>query len=165
MATLRKSLQRFAEDLQLFSGHLSEETQELQRNVEQKPIVGATHFRHCLEDIDARLNAVGEELQALESVSIDAISLEVLLVDRPQAFQGIILLDRLPNSILQELVGHCSAVYQANYLAIAELEQQLQQYGYRDVYAPLPPENPLDMLLLSASGELQQSCLILSLQR
>ena len=77
MASLRKSLQRFAEDLQLFSGQLSHETQELKRNVEHKPITGATNFRHCLEDINDRLSAVGDELQALESVSLDAISLEV----------------------------------------------------------------------------------------
>lgn len=77
MPSLRKSLQRFAEDLQLFSGQLSQETAELRRNVEQRPITGATNFRHCLEDISERLAAVGEELQALEAVSLDAISLEV----------------------------------------------------------------------------------------
>lgn len=77
MASLRKSLQRFAEDLQLFSGQLSQETQELKRNVDNRPITGATNFRHCLEDINERLGAVGDELQALEAVSVDAISLEV----------------------------------------------------------------------------------------
>jgi hypothetical protein len=79
MASLRKSLQRFAEDLQLFSSQLSQEAQELRRNVELKPITGATQFRHCLEDINDRLSVVGEELQALEAVSLDAISLEVRL--------------------------------------------------------------------------------------
>ncbi len=53
---------------------------------------------------------------------------------------------------MQELVGHCVALYQHNHAAIAQLEQRLQQYGYRDVYAPLPPENPLDMLMLRAQG-------------
>ena len=77
MTSLRKSLQRFAEDLQLFSSQLSQETQELKRNVELRPVTGATHFRHCLEDINDRLTALGEELQALEAVSLDAISLEV----------------------------------------------------------------------------------------
>ncbi len=55
--------------------------------------------------------------------------------------------------LVQELVGHCVALYQHNHEAIAQLEQRLQQYGYRDVYAPLPPENPLDMLMLRAPGE------------
>ena len=77
MASLRRSLQRFAEDLQLFSGQLAQETQELKRNVELKPITGATNYRHCLEDVNDRLAAVGEELAALEAVSLDAISLEV----------------------------------------------------------------------------------------
>lgn len=77
MAALRKSLQRFAEDLQLFSGQLAQETAELKRNVEHRPVIGATNFRHCLEDLNDRLGAVAEELQALEAVSLDAISLEV----------------------------------------------------------------------------------------
>ncbi|GAB4824009.1 hypothetical protein N2152v2_011055 [Parachlorella kessleri] len=132
MTSLRKSLQRFAEDLQLFSSQLSQETQELKRNVELRPVTGATHFRHCLEDINDRLTALGEELQALEGVSLDAISLE-------------------------ELVGHCVALYQNNHAAIAQLEQRLQQYGYRDLYAPLPPDNPLDMLMLRAPAAAQHA--------
>lgn len=39
---------------------------------------------------------------------------------------------------------------------IQQLEATLAQYGYRDLYAPLPPENPLDMLELTASGRGQQ---------
>lgn len=49
-------------------------------------------------------------------------------------------------------MGHCCALYAENHAAIAQLEQRLQQFGYRDVYAPLPPENPLDMLLVLRSG-------------
>lgn len=169
MASLRKSLQRFAEDLQLFSGQLSQETAELRRNVEQRPITGATNFRHCLEDISERLAAVGEELQALEAVSLDAISLEVPAKRGGLAGPGCATwlwthsgercshvashsthLPALAPLALQELVGHCVALYQVNHAAIAQLEQRLQQYGYRDLYSPLPPENPLDMLMLRA---------------
>lgn len=44
---------------------------------------------------------------------------------------------------------------------IQQLEATLAQYGYRDLYAPLPPENPLDMLELHAAGQAQrrQPCL------
>lgn len=49
-------------------------------------------------------------------------------------------------------MGHCAALYQQNHAAIAQLEMRLQQYGYRDLYAPLPPENPLDMLMLRSTG-------------
>ena len=45
-------------------------------------------------------------------------------------------------------MGHCTALYRANHAATAALEARLQSYGYREAYAPLPPDNPLDMLLL-----------------
>jgi hypothetical protein len=40
------------------------------------------------------------------------------------------------------------ALYCQNYQQIQELEATLAQYGYRELYAPLPPETPLDMLEL-----------------
>ena len=45
-------------------------------------------------------------------------------------------------------MGHCVALYQQNHRQIERLELQLQQFGYTDLFAPLPPENPLDMLEL-----------------
>lgn len=39
---------------------------------------------------------------------------------------------------------------------IQQLEATLAQYGYRDLYAPLPPENPLDMLELTRGQRHQQ---------
>lgn len=39
---------------------------------------------------------------------------------------------------------------------IQQLEATLAQYGYRDLYAPLPPEHPLDMLELTAGGRGQR---------
>lgn len=47
------------------------------RNVENQPVTGATYFRHCLEDLNERLVTTGEDLHALEAVSVDAISLKV----------------------------------------------------------------------------------------
>ena len=45
--------------------------------MENRPVTGATFYRHCLEDLNERLAGLGEELGALEMVSLDAISLEV----------------------------------------------------------------------------------------
>lgn len=47
------------------------------------------------------------------------------------------------------------ALYCRNYGQIQALEGALAQYGYRDLYAPLPPENPLDMLELAAGAGAQ----------
>lgn len=65
-----------------------------------------------------------------------------------------------PLGAAQELVGHSVALYRQNHQHIQQLEARLAQYGYRDLYAPLPPENPLDMLELAAappSGALQRA--------
>jgi hypothetical protein len=58
---------------------------------------------------------------------------------------------------VQELVGHSVALYRHNHHQIQQLETTLAQYGYRDLYAPLPPDNPLDMLELSAAGAARTS--------
>jgi hypothetical protein len=50
---------------------------------------------------------------------------------------------------LQELVGHSTALYCQNHQQIQQLETTLAQYGYRDLYSPLPPDNPLDMMELA----------------
>jgi hypothetical protein len=48
---------------------------------------------------------------------------------------------------LQELIGHCTAVYHANRTAALQLEQHLSQYGYqRPAAAVLEPENPDDFV-------------------
>jgi hypothetical protein len=49
---------------------------------------------------------------------------------------------------LQELIGHCTALYHANRTAALQLEQHLCQYGYqRPAGAVLEPENPDDFIL------------------
>lgn len=50
-------------------------------------------------------------------------------------------------------MGHSVALYCQNHRQIQELEAQLAQYGYRDLFAPLPPENPLDMLEVAGSQD------------
>ncbi|KAI7842302.1 hypothetical protein COHA_003942 [Chlorella ohadii] len=129
-AAIRKALRQFEDGLQTFCGQLATETAELRRNVENQPCTGA-YYRNVLEDLQQRADAVGQELQALSALSLDAVSME-------------------------ELVGHSVALYCQNYEQIQQLEATLAQYGYRDLYAPLPPEHPLDMLELTAGGRGQR---------
>lgn len=77
MASIRKSLAALSADLQLFAPQVSSEVTELRRNVEVCPVTGATLYRHCLEDLNDRLASLGEDVESLEAVSLDAISLEV----------------------------------------------------------------------------------------
>ena len=82
MSSHRRPLGQLSEDLQLFGSQITTEIQELKRNVEVRPVTGATLFRHCLEDLNERVNTLGEDVEALESVSLDAISLEVRIEDK-----------------------------------------------------------------------------------
>ena len=77
MTSIRKPLAQLSSDLQLFGSQITTEITELKRNAEVRPITGATLYRHCLEDLNERLTAISEDFEALESVSLDAISLEV----------------------------------------------------------------------------------------
>ena len=72
-----KPLRFLSNDLQLFGTQITTEINELKRNVEVRPVTGATLYRHCLEDLDTRLTSISEDVGALESVSLDAISLEL----------------------------------------------------------------------------------------
>ena len=77
MASIRKPLAALSADLQLFAPQIAGEVHELRRNVEVRPVTGATLYRHCLEDLDERVNYLGEDIEGLGAVSLDAISLEV----------------------------------------------------------------------------------------
>lgn len=96
---------------------------QLRRNVENQPCTGA-YYRNVLEDLQQRADAVGQELQALSALSLDAVSIEVRGWQLPPAVGGCrggaspplclspISLTCLP---LQELVGHSVALYCQNY--------------------------------------------------
>jgi hypothetical protein len=54
----------------------------------------------------------------------------------------------------QELIGHCSAVYDINRATVLALEQHLVQYGYqRPPNAVMQPENVQDCLQGDDDGE------------
>ena len=74
---VRRALRGLDDGLAVFTTQLATEAAELRRNVEQRPCTGATFYRNCLHDLAERLEAVGEELTALEAVSTEAVSLEV----------------------------------------------------------------------------------------
>lgn len=77
MTSIRKPLAQLSADLELFGSQITTEIAELKRNAEVRPVTGATLYRHCLEDLNERLVSLSEDTEALESVSLDAISLEV----------------------------------------------------------------------------------------
>ncbi len=76
-SAVRRSLKSFEEALALFTTSLASETAELRRNIDNQPTTGSTFYARILEDLTDRLEGVEQELQALEGVSLDAISLEV----------------------------------------------------------------------------------------
>ena len=76
-SSVRRSIRGLEEGLVVFTGQLAQETAELRRNVENQPKTGATYYRNILEDLHQRAEGVGEELQALAGVSVDAVSIEV----------------------------------------------------------------------------------------
>ncbi|DBA80691.1 TPA: hypothetical protein ACH3X1_007932 [Trebouxia sp. C0004] len=69
-----------------------------------------------------RAAATGQEISALEAVTIDAVSLE-------------------------ELVGHCLQLLQENHTRISSLEEYLQQYGYKPPDNLSVPVNPLELVM------------------
>lgn len=79
MTAISKSLAQLTADLQLFGPQITAEITELRRNAEVRPVTGATLFRNCLNDLNERLGGIGEDVAALEAVSLDAPSLEVSL--------------------------------------------------------------------------------------
>jgi hypothetical protein len=74
---IRTPLSQFSGELQVFASQLSSEAAELRKNVGNRPVTGATLYRRCLEDLEQRLSAISEDLQSLEAISLDAVSLEV----------------------------------------------------------------------------------------
>lgn len=76
-AATRKALRGLEDGLSVFTGQLAQEAAELRRNVENRPCTGPSFYRAILEDLGQRLEGLGEELAALEAVSVDTVSLEV----------------------------------------------------------------------------------------
>lgn len=77
MTSVKSAVSQLTADMELFSSQISGEIDELKRNVQPRPVTGATLFRHCLEDLSERVASMSDEMQTLESVTLDAISLEV----------------------------------------------------------------------------------------
>lgn len=56
--------------------------------------------------------------------------------------------------LLQELLGHCLALYQANRQLACQLEDHLEQYGYtKPSTHEEEPEDPYGLVTLSEYGE------------
>lgn len=79
-SAIKRSLQGLEDGLTAFTTQLAQETAELKRNVDNRPTTGATFYSRILMDLAERLDAVDQELFALERLSLDAVSLEVTVV-------------------------------------------------------------------------------------
>jgi hypothetical protein len=128
MAAIRKPLAQLSADLQLFGTHVTNEMQDLRRNVEIRPVTGATLFRHCLEDLRKRVGAMTESVERLETVTTDGTSIDCLL----ELFLNL---------------------YYANEEAISAIEGRLQSYGY-DPSSFLPERELNSNLNLNSDSDL-----------
>ncbi|WIA34718.1 hypothetical protein OEZ86_013029 [Tetradesmus obliquus] len=123
-------LSTFAGELLSFVQRASDSISALKRTVEQRPSAGVQDFKECLDDLEEQVSDFTEEIQQLVTCTSDTTSLE-------------------------ELIGHCTAVYHANRTAALQLEQHLSQYGYQQpAGAVLEPENPDDFI--QQDDQLQQ---------
>jgi hypothetical protein len=127
MATVGKAVAALASDLKLFSSEIETQIRELNQNLEYRPITGATHYRHCLEDLCERCEALAGEVKALEETTMDVLSFD-------------------------ELTRLCSSLYSNNLATAAALETHLKSYGYNQIYHPMPPKDPLSSLKIKSSS-------------
>ncbi|KAK9823097.1 hypothetical protein WJX72_000242 [[Myrmecia] bisecta] len=105
-SSIKTSIGRFSQQLKSFSQQTADGVGELKRHINSKPSAGPGQFRECLQDLLIEpASEIEEEVAALEGVTLDAVSLE-------------------------ELVGHCLAVYEENKRHIKDMEAHLAQYGY-----------------------------------
>lgn len=127
MATVGKALAALASDMKLFSSEIETQIRELNQNLEYRPITGASHYRHCLEDLCERCETLAGEVKALEETTMDVLSFD-------------------------ELTRLCSSLYSNNLATAAALESHLKGYGYNQQYHPMPPKDPLSSLKIKSSS-------------
>jgi hypothetical protein len=127
MATVGNAVAALASDMKLFSSEIETQIRELNQNQEYRPITGATHYRHCLEDLCERCEDLAGEVKALEETTMDVLSFD-------------------------ELTRLCSSLYSNNLATAAALETHLKGYGYNQQYHPMPPKDPLSSLKIKSSS-------------
>ena len=94
-----------------------------------------------------RATACGQEINALEDMTIDAISLEVCGLT--SFWLSMLRLTRPTRCSIpcpQEVCGHCLQLFQENQARISHLESYLQQYGYQPQAGFSIPLNPLELV-------------------
>lgn len=118
-------------------------------------------FKECLDDLEQQVADFTDEVQQLAQYTSESISFEVGACDPSSPCkqpprgppEQSSCCPHVPNHLckaeqpacaclLQELIGHCSAVYSVNRAAALALEQHLLQYGYQQpADAVLAPES------------------------
>lgn len=95
----------FCNQLRSFCDHLQSTCNNLKASMQQRPIPLGSSLNSSLEGLNRRLTSTNQQVEALESMTIDTIS-------------------------FQELLGHCNQIYKQNESALAVLEDRLKEYGY-----------------------------------
>lgn len=95
----------FCNQLRSFCDHLQSMCNDLKASMQRPPIPLGSSLNSSLEGLNRRLQSTNQQVEALESMTIDTIS-------------------------FQELLGHCNQIYKQNEVAVAVLEDRLKEYGY-----------------------------------
>lgn len=95
----------FCNQLRSFCDHLQSMCSNLKASMQQRPIPLGSSLNSSLEGLNRRLTSTNQQVEALESMTIDTIS-------------------------FQELLGHCNQIYKQNESALSVLEDRLKEYGY-----------------------------------
>ncbi|KAF5838383.1 hypothetical protein DUNSADRAFT_2919 [Dunaliella salina] len=120
-----RKLSRSVAHFQEYIGSWAEDVQQgvasLKRVNDYGPNVGALEFKHALSELDEEVSELAQQTQHLERFTVDSQSME-------------------------ELVGHCSQLYQSNRTGMQKLQAHLAQYGYQSPGPLQHPQNPLSLV-------------------
>ncbi|GFH09955.1 uncharacterized protein HaLaN_05188 [Haematococcus lacustris] len=122
---LAEAITTFGAKLREFSQQTHDEVTLIKRTAEHLPSSGALEFQDVLDDLEDEVAELSQNLQQMDRFTIDSISFE-------------------------ELLGHCTGLYQSNHQGLLQLQQHLQQYGYHP-HGPL--QQPRDPLTLLCTGK------------
>ncbi|KAK9826810.1 hypothetical protein WJX81_003120 [Elliptochloris bilobata] len=122
--SLAQHIGQFSSTLRSFSEHVNGGVDDLRRCANIHACNGPAVFRESCEELATQAAVISAQVSQLEGVTLDAVSLE-------------------------ELLGHCTALYQENQRRICDLERHLRQYGYKAEF----PAQQLGHTRTSASEE------------
>lgn len=117
----------------------------------------ALEFKHAISELDEEVSELAEQTQHLEHFTVDSLSVEVglcalALACVASALSFLVLGLSMAESpsicsvFDQELLGHCSQLYQSNLAGMQQLQAHLSQYGYQSPGPLRQPQDPLSLM-------------------